>query len=141
MNNPPRADAVRDRMQQLRCEIDGDVEDMAASARTLVDWRHYVKTYPWVCLGAAAAVGFLIVPKRSRAIRTDSATVTEAAGTGHPVVQPAPTATAGLINALLTTVATIAVRKATAYVGQGAGRLLGINGQREASRHDLHSTP
>ena len=77
-------------MQQLRCEIDGDMEDMAASARTMVDWKHYVKTYPWVCLGAAAALGFLIVPKRSRAIRPDVATLTELAKTGHLVVKPAP---------------------------------------------------
>ena len=93
MNDPPLADAVRARMQQLRCEIDGDMEDMSASARTMVDWKHYVKTYPWVCLGAAVALGFLIVPKRSRAIRPDLATLTELARTGHLVVKPAPTAT------------------------------------------------
>ena len=65
MNDPPLAESVRARMQQLRCEIDEDMEDMAASARSMVDWKHYVKTYPWVCLGAAVALGFLIVPKRS----------------------------------------------------------------------------
>jgi hypothetical protein len=128
-------------MQQLRCDIDGDVEDMAASARTMVDWKHYVKTYPWVCLGAAVALGFLIVPKRSSAIRPDLATLTELARTGHLVVKPAPAATHGLIDALLATAANIAVRKATAYVGQSAGRLLGITGQRETSHHDSNCTP
>jgi hypothetical protein len=136
MNGPPRADAVRERMQQLRCEIDGDVEDMAASARTMVDWRHYVKTYPWVCLGAAVALGFLIVPKRPRAIRPDLATLTDMAKTGRLVVKPAPAATEGLIEALLATAANIAVRRATAYLGQSVERLLGITGQREASHHD-----
>ena len=58
MNDPPLAESVRARMQQLRCEIDGDMEDMAASVRSMVDWKHYVKTYPWVCLGAAVALGF-----------------------------------------------------------------------------------
>jgi hypothetical protein len=128
-------------MQQLRWEIDGDVEDMAASARSVVDWKHYVKTYPWVCLGAAVALGFLIVPKRSKAIHPDVATLTELARSGHLVVKPAPAATDGLIDVLLATVADIAVRKATAYVGQSAGRLLGITGQREASRHDSNCTP
>ena len=141
MNNPPQADAVRERMQQIRCEIDGDMEDMSASAHTMVDWKHYVKTYPWVCLGAAAALGFLIVPKRSRAICPDLATLTELARTGHPVVKPAPAATRGMIDALVATVASIAVRKATAYLGQSAGRLLGITGQREASHHDSNCTP
>lgn len=136
MNDRPLDDTVRARMQQLRGEIDGDMEDMAATARSMVDWKHYVKTYPWLCLGTAVALGFLIVPKRSRAIRPDLATLTELARTGHLVVKPAPTVTRGLVDSLLATVANIAVRKATAYLGQSAERLLGIAGQREMSRHD-----
>ena len=53
-------------MQRIRCEIDQDLQDVSASAHSMVNWKHYVKTYPWVCLGAAAVLGFLIVPKRSR---------------------------------------------------------------------------
>jgi hypothetical protein len=128
-------------MQQLRCEIDGDMEDMAASARTMVDWKHYVKTYPWVCLGAAVALGFLIVPKRSRVIRPDLATLTEPARTGHLVGKSASAATHGLIDALLATVANIAVQRATAYLGQSMGRLLGKTNQCETSRHDSICTP
>jgi hypothetical protein len=128
-------------MQQLRCEIDGNMEDMAASARTMVDWKHYVKTYPWVCLGAAVALGFLIVPKQSRVIRPDLATLTELARTGHLVGKPASAATHGLIDALLTTVANIAVQRATAYLGQSMGRLLGKTSQCETSRHDSICTP
>jgi hypothetical protein len=128
-------------MRQLRSEIDGNMEDMAASARTMVDWKHYVKTYPWVCLGAAVALGFLIVPKQSRVIRPDLATLTELARTGHLVGKPASVATHGLIDALLAAVANIAVRKATAYLGHGAESLLGITGQREANRHDSNCTP
>jgi hypothetical protein len=123
-------------MQQLRCEIDGDMDDMAASARTMVDWKHYVATYPWACLGTAVALGFLIVPKRSTAIRPDLATLTELARTGHLAVKPAPAAMRGLVDALLATVASIAVRKATAYLGQSVGRSLGITGHPGTSRHD-----
>ena len=141
MNDPPPAESVRARMQQLRREIDGDMEDMAASARSMVDWKHYVKTYPWVCLGAAVALGFLIVPKRSRVIRPDLATLTEPARTGHLVGKPAPAATHGLIDALLATVANIAVQKASAYLGQSMGRLLGKTNQCETSRHDSICTP
>jgi hypothetical protein len=141
MDDPPQADAVRERMQQLRCEIDGDMEDMSAHARTMLDWKHYVKTYPWVCLGTAAVLGFLIVPKRSSAINADLATPTALTKSGHLVVKPAPTAARGLVDALVATVVSIAVREATAYLGQSAGRLLGITGQREASRHDSNCTP
>jgi hypothetical protein len=141
MSSPPQGDAVRERMQQLRCEIDGDMEDVSASARTMVDWKHYVKTHPWVCLGAVAALGFLIVPKRSRAINAELATPTELAGTGHPIVKPASAAARGLVDALVATVVSIAVREATAYLGQSAGKLLGITGKREASRHDSNCKP
>ncbi len=125
MNDPPPADAVRARMQQIRCEMDQDLEEMVASARDMVDWKHYVKTYPWVCLGAAAALGFLIVPKRSTAIHPDLATLTELVKTGHMVAEPAPAATRGLVDALLATVASIAVRKGIELLGQSAARLLG----------------
>ena len=141
MNDPPLDDTVKARMQGIRCEIDQDLEDVSASARSMVDWKHYVKTYPWVCLGAAVAVGFLIVPKRSREIRPDVATLTEMARTGHLVVKPAPAVANGLIDALLAAVANIAVRSATAYLGQSAGRLLGITDQRETSHHDSNCTP
>ena len=128
-------------MQQLRCEIDGDMENMATSARTMVDWKHYVKTYPWVCLGAAATLGFLIVPKRSRAIRPDLATLTELAKTGHLAVEPAPATKHSLIDALLATVTSIAVGKATAYLSQTAGTLLGTTGHPGKSGHDSPCMP
>ena len=134
MNHRPRSDTVRERMQQLRCEIDEDVEDVSASARTMLDWKHYVKTYPWVCLGTAAVLGFLIVPKRSSAINADLATPTALTKSGHLVVKPAPTAARGLVDALVATVVGIAVREATVYLGQIAGKLLGIAGQREVKR-------
>jgi hypothetical protein len=128
-------------MRQLRCEIDEDMKDIAASARTMIDWKHYVKTHPWVCLGAAVALGFLIVPKRSREMRPDLATLTELAKTGHLVVKPAPAAAHGLTDVLLAAVANIAVRTATAYLGRSAGSLLEITGHRGTSRHDSHCTP
>jgi hypothetical protein len=107
----------------------------------MFDWKHYVKTYPWVCLGAAVALGFLIVPRRARVICPDLATLTELARTGHLVGKPASAATHGLIDVLLNAVANIAVRKATAHLGHGVESLLGITGQREKRRHDSNCTP
>ena len=141
MNHRPRSDTVRERMQQLRRDIDEDVEDVSASAHAMVDWKHYVKTYPWVCFGAAVALGFLIVPKRPKATPAAAATVIEPAATGHVVVKSGLTITAGVIDAILATVANIAIQKATAYLGQSAGRLLGITDQHEASHHDSNCTP
>lgn len=127
-------------MQQIRCDIDQDVEDVSASAHSMVDWKHYVKAYPWVCLGTAAALGFLIVPKRSTAIRPDLATLTELARSGHLVVNSAPAGARGWVDALVATVVRIAVREATAYLGQSAGRLLGISTHPGTSHHDSKCT-
>ncbi len=70
----PREDENRgEQMQAMRGKIDQELEDLSARGRGMVDWRHYATTHPWVCLGAAAALGFLIVPRRPVAIRLDSA--------------------------------------------------------------------
>jgi hypothetical protein len=111
-------------MQQIRCEIDQGMEDMVASAHRMVDWKHYVKTYPWVCLGTAAVLGFLVVPKRATAIPPDLAALAELARTGHLVAEPAPAATRGWVDTLLATVANIAVRKAVGLLGQRVASLL-----------------
>ena len=137
MNDPPRDDTVRARMQGIRCEIDQDLEDVSASARSMVDWKHYVQAYPWLCLGAAAALGFLIVPKRSAARNADLATP---AKTGHPVVHSARAAARGLVDALVATVVSIAVHEATVYLGQAAGSLLGTTRPPGASHHDPNCT-
>ena len=140
MNDRSADDTVRARMQGMRCDIDQDLEDVSASARSMVDWKHYVKTYPWVCLGTAAALGFLIVPKRSTAINADVAPPTEPAKTGHRVVNSARAAACVLVDALVATVVSIAVREATAYLGQSVGRSLGITRPPGTSHHDSNCT-
>ena len=126
MNDPPLDENVRVRMQGIRCAIDQDLEDVSASAHRIVDWKHYVKTYPWVCLGTAAALGFLIVPKRSTTRYVDIATLTKAAMTGHPVVEPPRSAPRGMVGTVLATVASIAVRSAIGLLAQRSAGLFGI---------------
>lgn len=140
MNALPSPESAQVRMQQLRCKIDGDMEDVAASARRMVDWKRYVKTHPWLCLGAVAALGLLIVLNRPRTIRPDVATPTELAKTGHLVVTPAPAATRGWIAKLLATVANMALRKAIASACRSVGRLLRTTGQPRTGHHDVHRT-
>ena len=113
---------------------------MSASARSMVDWKHYVKTYPWVCLGAAGALGFLIVPKRSGKAGNDSPTPAEPAKAAPPVVNSAPSAAHELAEAVVVAVASLAVREAIAYFGPIAARLLGMTKDTETSHHDSNST-
>ena len=146
MNDPPLDDTVRARMQGIRCDIDQDLQDVSASAHSLVDWKHYVQTYPWVCVGAAAVLGFLIVPKRSAA--ADVAAPTAPAKNGHPVADatPAvatsalpvalPTAVRGMVDAFVGAIAGIAVREVVTYLGQNAERLLGMTKDPGTNHHD-----
>lgn len=60
------AAAIQAKMRTVRREVGEDVEEIVESARTLTDWRHYVRRYPLVAVGAAAALGYLVVPPRYR---------------------------------------------------------------------------
>ena len=58
------AQAVVERMAALRRELADDVEHVAESAKAMTDWTFYVRRFPWLAVGAAAAVGFLLVPRK-----------------------------------------------------------------------------
>jgi hypothetical protein len=64
LHNSPATTAIRQRMEEVRCDLDEDVQEIVEGARDMGDWRAYVRDYPWVCLGAALAAGYLIVPRR-----------------------------------------------------------------------------
>jgi hypothetical protein len=140
MNDPPLDDTVRARMRGIRRDIDRDLEDVSASAHSMVDWKHYVKTYPWACLGTAAVLGFLVVPKRYAATAADAAAPSEPAKNGHPVVNSAPTATRRLVDVLVTAVVSAAIRETIAYVGPSVERFLGITKDPATNHHDSNQT-
>jgi hypothetical protein len=68
MSDTNRADDLQRQMQQVRMEMREDMQVMVENASELADWTWYVRTYPWISLGAAAVVGYLIVPPRGQPI-------------------------------------------------------------------------
>jgi len=66
-----QADEIQREMRQIRVELRDNVQEIVSSAREIVDWQSYVKAYPWLCVGAAAFVGYLLVPSRTTVIRPD----------------------------------------------------------------------
>ena len=57
-------DEIRRHMAQIRRELHEDVQGVVRGAEATTDWRRYVKNYPWVALGVAFGVGYLVVPRK-----------------------------------------------------------------------------
>lgn len=125
MNEPQRDETMQARMKGIRGDIDQGLEDVSAGARSMVDWKHYVKTYPWVCMGTAAALGYFIVPKRSTAIAADVAPRAESPKTAQRDADSAPSAVRGVADMLVAAAVSFAVRETAGYVGQAVTGWLG----------------
>ena len=113
----PATQAILRRMEEVRCDVDEDVQEIVEGARDMGKWRYYVRTYPWICLGAALAVGYLIVPRRVVGMQSDLGKPDEWA---QPNLPPKGNAR----GILLPFLGNLVMRGVAAYVGQQAGKLL-----------------
>src|SRR5262245_12569546 len=73
------AEEVRRQMREVRAELRDDVTDLVVSAHQMADVGIYVRAYPWLCVGAALAAGYLIVPQRAVVIKPDAEALIELA--------------------------------------------------------------
>jgi hypothetical protein len=73
------AEDIQKQMREVRAELREDVQDLVVSAHKMADLANYVKAYPWLCVGAALAAGYLIVPQRAVTIRPDAEALIELA--------------------------------------------------------------
>ncbi len=128
-----RAEGLRRRMQETRSQLYHDVGGLVRDARGVVDWRRNVKRFPWLALGAAAALGFLVVPKRRRRNHLDAETLAELARQKRLVlrVEGEPTKP-GVADTLAATLLAMAGREASAWFRK---QLLGfLGGERQPGR-------
>jgi len=84
---PAEAETIQRQMREVRQEMREDVRELVVSAREMADWTTYVKAYPWLCVGAALAAGFLVVPSRSVIVRPDAEGLIELAKPNKLVVK------------------------------------------------------
>ena len=73
------ADEIQREMRQIRVELKENVQEIVSNAREIVDWQAYVRSHPWLMVGAAAFVGYLLVPSRTTVIRPDPEAMRELA--------------------------------------------------------------
>ncbi len=78
-------DEIYHRMAVIRREPHTNVSESVAGAEAVVDWGRYTWTYPWIALGAAAAVGYLIYTSGHQKVAADTASLADGAEAGEPV--------------------------------------------------------
>ncbi len=78
-------DEIYQRMAVIRRELHTNVRESVAGAEAVVDWGRYTWTYPWIALGAAAAVGFLVYTSGRQKGAADTANLTDGAQRVEPI--------------------------------------------------------
>jgi hypothetical protein len=121
-------EAIRSQMASVRSTLDENVHELAENARNLTDWRYYVKAAPWGAVGAAAAVGYFIVPRRIQIVQPDADEIAKLAKRHQIVVEHKAKAEAkqgGPAQLVMTMLANAMLRAVTAYASQQAGKVFG----------------
>jgi hypothetical protein len=66
MDHDHQAEKIRKAMAEVRRDVDANSAQVFNHAREMADWRYHVRKYPKLSLAAAAAIGYLLVPAKSR---------------------------------------------------------------------------
>ncbi|MCA9077888.1 MAG: hypothetical protein KDA93_22865 [Planctomycetaceae bacterium] len=119
--------AIRHEMDRIRGNLPADVDGLMSNAQQLVDWRHYVQTYPWASLGVATALGYFAVPRKLEIQSPDAETLEKLAKENRLVVQHSPKGEEkkGVMVSMANLMGNMLLRAGMAYVGQQIGRVLG----------------
>jgi len=121
----PEADRLRQEMRTIRRELGEDVEELVEHAERLMDWRYYWQRYPWACVGAAALLGYFVVPGRTITLPTDERSLGKIAERLSGEVQKAGEAKKPtLLSSLISMGSGMLLRGAAAYVTQQLGKSL-----------------
>ena len=82
-------DEIYHRMAVIRRELHTNVRESVAGAEAFADWGRYTWTYPWIALGAAVAVGYLIYTSGRQTVMVAAASPAEGAVAGESVAEAA----------------------------------------------------
>lgn len=124
-----QSEEIRNEMARVRRELDENVVAVVQQAKELADWRNFVRRHPLLTVSAAAAVGFLVVPKRLNVMSPDSETLEKLAKRNRLVVKPKNEVRrqAGLITPLVNLVTGAVLRASLSMAGQHFGKIVASN--------------
>jgi len=130
---PMEADDVQRQMREIRADLRDDVRELVVSANQMADWTRYVRAYPWLCAGAALAVGYLVVPQRPLIVKPDAEGLIELAKRNKLVVkmeEPPPSKKrGGLFTQLASLAAAALVQGGMKLVSQQLTQAMATAGQ------------
>jgi len=150
VSDDPSIDLIRQRMARIRMRAQFKAERLGDETRQFLDWKHYIRLFPWSTLAAAAVVGYIMVPRRASLSRPtanalmEMAKANQQAVTAAPPAPPPPKRTGlfdGLIglagNALLKAGLTFATQQVTKMVADSLNEPPRPNFEsHEIPRHD-----
>lgn len=74
-----QSEAIRESMREIRSELPYDVDEARERVKQLSDWRYHLSRRPLAVMGAAAVVGYMMIPAKRTAgtvmVHRDSAPV------------------------------------------------------------------
>jgi hypothetical protein len=113
-----RAAQIRHTLKLLRQDIDYDIHQVKRSAAALTKWQYYIKKYPWASIGVAAAIGYLLLPKKKVFQGPDTKTLEKLIRKNRPVLEnnPKDETKNGVMRTAFTFLAGLALRAATAKI-------------------------
>ncbi|MGC8643618.1 MAG: hypothetical protein ACP5XB_27485 [Isosphaeraceae bacterium] len=82
---PNDIDEIFHRMAVIRRELHTNVRESVAGAEAFADWGRFTWTYPWIALGAAAAVGYVVYTSGHQKGTADTANLADGATAVEPV--------------------------------------------------------
>lgn len=128
MSYTNEAEEIQRQMARIRCDLNQEVGEIVQSARVMSDWQYYVRTYPWICVGAAVALGYLVVPQRLEVFSPDAKTLAKLAEQNRLLVKPEPEVhkRGGMVGSLFSLVAGMFVRGLVNYAGQSLGKMVSM---------------
>ena len=120
IHDSPETQAIRQRMEEVRGDLNTGFQGIVSDARDIGDWTYYVKTYPWAVLGVSLVSGYLVAPRLGFGTKpqTEPAYVASGSNGSHP-----PPLKGSASGKVLSFVGNLAMRAATAYMLQHADRL------------------
>ncbi|MCC7424833.1 MAG: hypothetical protein IT428_31565 [Planctomycetaceae bacterium] len=119
-------DDIRARMARIRSRAHYKASRLGEETRQFLDWKNYVRLFPWGTLAIAAGLGYWLVPKRKAVTASDAKAIAGLAKSGRIQVgtPPAPPPKKTIIGGLAALAGGIALKAATSYAQHYAQQYL-----------------